>query len=80
MGRHVAKVPIVLQNSQNALRPISRKSTKRAEIADRYSLQAVTEGAVSSSQYDAVPQMIIRSPNVRPGEFAIGDAKRFLQQ
>jgi len=24
--------------------------------------------------------MIIRSPNVRPGEFAIGDAKRLLQQ
>src|SRR6478672_93987 len=34
---------------------------------------------VSSSQYDVVPQMIIRSPNVRPGEFAIGDAKRILQ-
>ena len=33
-----------------------------------------------SSQYDVVPQMIIRSPNVRPGEFAIGDAKRLLQQ
>jgi hypothetical protein len=24
--------------------------------------------------------MIIRSPNVRPGEIAIGDAKRLLQQ
>src|SRR5450759_1912651 len=35
---------------------------------------------VSSSQYDVAPQMIIRSPNVRPGEFAIGDAKRVLQQ
>src|SRR6476469_8780057 len=34
---------------------------------------------VSSSQYDVVPQMIIRSPNVRPGVFAIGDAKRLLQ-
>jgi hypothetical protein len=35
---------------------------------------------VSSSQYDVVPQMIIRSPDVRPGKFAIGDAKRLLQQ
>jgi len=34
----------------------------------------------SSSQYDVVPQMIIRSSNVRPREFAIGDAKRLLQQ
>ena len=32
---------IVLQNSQNAVRPISRKYTKRAEIAERYSFQAV---------------------------------------
>ena len=35
---------------------------------------------VSSSPYDVVPQMSIRSPHVRPGKFAIGDAKRFLQQ
>jgi MaoC like domain len=35
--------------------------------------------AVSSSQYDVVPQMIIRSPNVRPGEFTIGDARRLLE-
>jgi hypothetical protein len=27
-----------------------------------------------------VPQMIIRSPHVAPGKFAIGDAKRLLQQ
>jgi hypothetical protein len=33
----------------------------------------------SSLQYDVVPQMIIRSSNVRPREFAIGDAKRVLQ-
>jgi hypothetical protein len=27
-----------------------------------------------------VPQNIIRSPHVAPGKFAIGDAKRLLQQ
>src|SRR6476660_3559630 len=59
--------------------PISRKQTKRAEIAERYSLQAVTEVACELWQNNVVPQMIIRSPNVRPGEFAIGDAKRLLQ-
>jgi 2-polyprenyl-3-methyl-5-hydroxy-6-metoxy-1,4-benzoquinol methylase len=48
----------------------------RSRVADRYSLQTVTEVAVSSSQYDVVPQMIIRSPKLRPGELAIGDAKR----
>jgi hypothetical protein len=73
---------IVLQNSQNALRPISHKYIKRAEIANRYSLQAATEVACYfiAMQYDVVPQMIIRSPNIRPGEFAIGDAKRLLRQ
>ncbi len=71
---------IVLQNSQNAVLPISPKQTKRAEIAERYSLQAVTEVARELWQNNVVPQMIIRSPNVRPGEFAIGDAKRLLQQ
>jgi hypothetical protein len=40
-----ASTQIVLQNSQNALRPICRNQTKQAEIADRYSLQAVTEVA-----------------------------------
>jgi hypothetical protein len=72
-------VPIVLQNSQNAVLPISRKQTKQAEIAERHSLQAVTEVACELWQNNVVPQMIIRSPNVRPGEFAIGDAKRLLQ-
>jgi len=71
---------IVLQNSQNAVLPISRKQTKRAEIAEQYSLQAVTEVACELWQDNVVPQMIIRSPNVRSGEFAIGDAKRLLQQ
>src|SRR6266404_9236514 len=48
----------------------------QSDIASR----PLPKSPVSSSQYDVVPQMIIRSPNVRPGEFAIGDAKRLLQQ
>ena len=35
---------------------------------------------VSSSPYDVVPQIIIRSPHVGSGKFAIGDAKSLLQQ
>src|SRR6266478_3335062 len=66
-SRHVRNVPIVLQNSQNAVLPISRKQTKRAEIAERHSLQAVTEVACELWQNNVVPQMIIRSPNIRPG-------------
>jgi hypothetical protein len=43
--RHVSKVPIVLQNSRNAVGSISRKLTKQAPIAERCSLQAITEVA-----------------------------------
>ncbi len=64
-SRDVSKVPIVLQNSQNAVLPISRKQTKRAEIAERYSLQAVTEVACELWQDDVVPHIIIRSPRLR---------------
>src|SRR6476620_1184502 len=35
---------------------------------------------VSSSLDNVVPQMIIRSPRVRPGKFVFGEAKRVLQQ
>jgi hypothetical protein len=37
---------ILLQNSQNAVRSISRKWTKRAAIADRCRLQAITEDVI----------------------------------
>jgi hypothetical protein len=72
--------PIPLQNSQNAMRSISRKLTKRAAIADRYRLQAITEVACEFIAGHVVPQMIIRSSRVRPGKFASADAKRLLQQ
>src|SRR6478672_9453161 len=38
----------------------------QSDIASR----PLPKSPVSSSQYDVVPQMIIRSPSVRPGEFA----------
>ena len=48
----------------------------QSDIASR----PLPKAPASSSQYDVVPQMIIRSSNVRPREFAIGDAKSLLQQ
>src|SRR6476646_5916343 len=58
--------------------PANRLNERKSQtdIASR----PLPKSPVSSSQYDVVPQMIIQSPNVRPGEFAIGDAKRLLQQ
>jgi hypothetical protein len=57
-----------------ANRPNEPKS--QSDIASR----PLPKSPASSSQFDVVPQMIIRSSNVRPREFAIGDAKRLLQQ
>ena len=44
-GLSVRKVPIVLQNSQSAVRLIFRQKTKRATIADRCVLKRATEVA-----------------------------------
>src|ERR1700738_5196906 len=74
----VAEV-IVLQNSQNALRSISRKLTKRAAIADRCRLQAIAEAACEFIADYVVPQMIIRSQRVQPGKLLLVDTKRLLQ-
>jgi hypothetical protein len=79
-GGYVSFVPILLQNSQNAVRSISRKWTKRAAIADRCHLQAITEVACEFIAEHVVPQMIIRSPRVQPGKTVLADAKRLLQQ
>src|SRR6478672_6217279 len=57
-----------------ANRPNEPKS--QSDIASR----PLPKSPASSTQFDVVPQMIIRSSNVRPREFAIGDAKRLLQQ
>jgi hypothetical protein len=54
--------------------------TKRAAIAGRCRLQDVTEVACEFIADYVVPQMIIRSPRLRPGKFALVDAKRLLQQ
>jgi hypothetical protein len=77
---NVRFAPILLQNSQNALRSISRKLTKRAAIADRCRLQAIAEVACEFIADYVVPQMIIRSPRLRPGKFVLVDAKRRLRQ
>src|SRR5512133_3465745 len=58
--------------------PANRLNEPKSQID--IASRPLPKSPVSSSQYDVVPQMIIRSPNVRPGEFAIGDAKRLLQQ
>jgi hypothetical protein len=68
---HVAKLPKC--HAINFL-------TKRAAIADRYRLQAVTEVACEFIANYVVPQMIIRSARLRPGKFVLVDAKRLLQQ
>jgi hypothetical protein len=73
-------VPILLQNSRNAMRSFSRKLTKRAAMAGRCRLQAVTEVACEFIADYLVPQMFIRSPRLRPGKFVLVDAKRLLQQ
>src|SRR6266436_3212878 len=45
------------------------------EVASR----PLPKSPVSSSLDNVVPQMIIRSPRVRPGKFVFSDAKRLLQ-
>jgi hypothetical protein len=59
---------------------ISRKWIKQTSIAERCSLQAITEVAREFIADNVVPQMIICSPRVRPGKFVFSDAKRLLQQ
>jgi hypothetical protein len=54
--------------------------TKRAAIAGRCRLQDVTEVAREFIADYVVPQMIIRSPRLRPGKFVLVDAKRRLRQ
>jgi hypothetical protein len=57
-----------------------RKLTKRAAIADRCRLQAIAEVACQFIADYVVPQMIIRSPRLRPGKLVLVDSKRLLQQ
>jgi hypothetical protein len=75
-----ASPPILSQNSQNAVRSISRKWANPAAIADRCRPQAITEVACEFIAEHVVPQVIIQSPRVRPGKFVLADAKRLLQQ
>src|SRR3984893_5924989 len=58
----------------------SPQMDKRAANRRPMSLQAVTEVACEFIADYVVPQMIIRSPRVRPGKFVLVDAKRLLQK
>jgi hypothetical protein len=49
-------------------------------MLDRRRLQGITEVACEFIADYVVPQMIVRSPRVRPGKFVLVDAKRLLQQ
>src|ERR1700726_3821478 len=62
------------------MRSITRKLTNEPQMADRCRLQAGTEVVCEFIADYVVPQMIIRSPRVRPGKFVLVDAKRLLQQ
>jgi hypothetical protein len=59
----------------SAFPSIANDPKSQSDIASK----PLPKSSASSSQYDVVPKMIIRSSNVRPREFAIGDAKRLLQ-
>ena len=71
---------MVLQNSQNACgqfpanRPIEPQSP--TDVAS----MLLPMSLMSSSLDNVVPQMIVRSPHVRPRKFVFSDAKRLLQQ
>jgi hypothetical protein len=54
-SRQVRKVPILLQKSQKTQRPISRQGTKRATIADQYSLEPSTRIACEFGARRPVP-------------------------
>jgi len=71
---------IVLQNSQKAVRLISRNRPNEPQSPTDVSSRPLPKSPVSSSQDNVVPQVIIRSPHVRPGKFVLVDAKRVLQQ
>src|SRR3979409_2448392 len=52
----------MFQKSQKTQRPISRQGTKRATIADQYSLEPSTRSPVSSARGDLSLHIIIQSP------------------
>jgi hypothetical protein len=86
MNGHLRYLSACLKGADFVAKPpkclaiVSRKLTKRAAIAGRCRLQAVTEIACEFIADYVVPQMFIRSPRVRSGKFVLVDAKRLLQQ
>jgi len=70
----VAKLPKSRATNFPQIDQTSRKSP--TDVSSR----PLPKSPVSSSQDNVVPQIIIRSPYVRPGKFVLVDAKRVLQQ
>src|SRR5229473_3082185 len=70
----VAKLPKSRATNFPQIDQTSRKSP--TDVSSR----PLPKSPVSSSQDNVVPQIIIRSPHVRPGKFVLVDAKRVLQQ
>src|ERR1700716_357213 len=74
IGRFCCKTPITPFDEFPANRPNGPRSP--IDVAVR----PLPRSPVSSSLDNVVPQSIIRSPRVRPGEFVFSHAKRLLQQ
>jgi hypothetical protein len=70
---------MVLQNSQNALRSISRKLIKRAAIADRCRLQAISVVACAFIADYVVPQNDYSIAARTAEKLLLVDTKRLLQ-
>src|SRR3982074_677769 len=68
------KTPITLFDDY----PARRANGPRSPID--VAVRPLPRSPVSSSLDNVVPQSIIRSPRVRPGEFVFSHAKRLLQQ
>src|SRR5260370_36765993 len=58
--------------------PANRPNEPRSPID--VAVRPLPRSPVSSSLDNVVPQSIVRSPRVRPGEFVFSHAKRLLQQ
>src|SRR5216683_1071894 len=58
---------------------ISGNRPNKPQSPNDVASRPLPKSPVSSSLDNVVPQMIIRSPRVRPGKFAFGEAKRLLQ-
>src|SRR5216684_3941518 len=71
--------PIVLQTPKMPWDQISGNRPNKPQSPNDVASRPLPKSFVSSSLDNVVPQMIIRSPRVRPGKYVFGEAKRLLQ-